>query len=959
MDKSVQPKTVETSGPERREHRTDERRPEGRSGDPRISSLARLQSVGGNRAVQRLLASRPSGGGVAQRMKDEDGSNRKVLVAMYQKIYKKHNLPPIVYLLKPSDRGLKGAYTEAIASAGSLEEALDRIINFVIAKTDLSRRSKDEQTTWRNKMRASGLSAQAEAASYEQQKKKELEALGKGTKKESGDDKAKGTKLKRRFDEMAGDSDFYKKPENLDILLKKLKHETIRQKILAASQGAYEEQTKHARPSIAKKAELNALEDEEPMGMAEMLSAQKHYKKEELGEALKLEKDDDYQVTMSRRGGQEINQLGPYLPGSHRKSVQETLKELLGDDFTTRDLSRAIETRDSKRTKGKHKLNKKKLGKVRALRHLHAVERARGPEVSIATAMEQRMASLGMKHMDDYILSHPLAPPSATTDIRSARDKAKKKKEDGFAYVPADIQKRAFGSLQSLAEGAFKAPPKEDPSIERILQEIARTEEDPDKENANLAKAFELGMMSPPYVWPEDREHEQEARYMTLWDELLGKADGVSSAGDGSKGDPGKDGGGKDASALGSLPILGLPNIAVGDGTAVVGKDASAKAPLPVTGLPNKAAAKTKGGDAQKSDCFINAVMQVMAGPYADYFDTTKHALKVEGKRAVQSKVFETFQIVKGISPHNADAVRSLRERLHGSGLVEQLVGQEDASELMFKLLRLVTDLEGTVITVPGIPPQPHVMGREETLADVAAAQGCSLAELQTLNVLLDTSPIMMKTQATRTIAASENIPVAAGNSAVYTGGKLANRPDAGPGMQEVGIGDFDSFHEFLFYTFGNGAMKTELDADNRLQVVDDGQPKRVSEYLEQHKMIKIPKVMTFYLKRFKETGDGRVKDNKEFDMPQQFTLVEHSEAGKMYKVYDLVGTAEHAGGVSGGHYTADVAHGDKWYHANDEHVTEQDDIDGDALKNGYIYTYVMSAESADARDNFQEQAPE
>ncbi|WP_271754150.1 hypothetical protein [Cohnella sp. JJ-181] len=860
---------------------------------------------------------------------------------MYRGIYEKlgKRLGRLSPFPKPSDGSVKRKIVAAVAAAKDEDDALEHLADD-LRDTYFSSYDNAEKDRWRNNIVDAGKEAKKEAANYEKEKKRDLDSLNEG--KTADPVSEEENKRKRPRVSWEGSAAFFENKENLDLIRKRLADDKFRMAVMSASKSAHGRIVSMSRPTIAKRAKHNALvEEEKPMGMSEMLSAQQNYTQVTTGDALLLEKiDDENKVTMTRKGGQEIGQLGTYLSDTRTKqSVLKTVKKMIGPKLTTKDLSRAVETRDRGRISKQHNLKGKSLRNVRALRHLHAVERDRGPEVSISTAMEQRMASLGYSHITDYIEKHPLAPPKATTDLRSAREQAEKNGNSGMDYVPKDLQERAFGTLDRFATEAFKKPPEDDPSVGLLLRELAKAPDpsavkDGEKKEDNLTKAMTLGMMSPVWSWPDDEKHEQEDNYMRMFNELIGSLDGAS----------GTDGKTDGLTAPTTGGLTGVKTDGALDGKSAV--NAAASRDLPVKGLPNQLRESKVDGMESISDCFINAVMQLMAEPYADYFDVSKHALRQREKRAVQVKVATAMNMIRGVDPQDPEAVGKLRESLVAAHMVEGMTGQEDASELMLGLLRAVTDLSGMLIAIPDRVPIEHaIAGEGETLQDVANRTHSDLGKMQMLNTLLDTTPITSVVQSTITIKKSEPDTDHYADRPVYTGGSRPNNAEKGPGFEVIDLDTFDDFDKYLHHTFGDGAMHSTLGPTDVYHASNDGAPVKVSEYTEQKKTLRLPDVMTFSLKRFKRTKSGVAKNNDDFPMPAQFKLTEHSGGRGKEKTFELTGSVRHTGDTEGGHYTADVSRANKWYHADDSSVTEKEGADDGLARAGYIYTYRKSAE--------------
>lgn len=298
-------------------------------------------------------------------------------------------------------------------------------------------------------------------------------------------------------------------PEQQSALKEKLKAKPIQHQLFEASAKGYQQHREKARSTIADRAKLNSLTEIQPLSTADMASAMISYEHGSMGDSLKFEKGKGYQVTMNRGGGEIIQQLGPYLPGTHGKSVQEILQEILSDtELNTRELAFAIDIRDPKdlekfvKDKG---VSDEFLGKIRALRKLREVEKARGPEVAGATALEHRSAVHGYSHIEEYPARTPLKSSKATTDIREARKRKREEKgtekefPEAFDYIPTDIMELAVGSTNRFLE-KYMANPQPDKEAETLVEAILNADVTKDKPEKDLVDAMEGIMHTPEYA---------------------------------------------------------------------------------------------------------------------------------------------------------------------------------------------------------------------------------------------------------------------------------------------------------------------------------------------------------------------------------------------------------------------------------------------------------------------------
>tara|TARA_Y100000389_G_scaffold204946_1_gene261116 strand:+ start:152 stop:1183 length:1032 start_codon:yes stop_codon:yes gene_type:complete len=109
---------------------------------------------------------------------------------------------------------------------------------------------------------------------------------------------------------------------------------------------------------------------------------------------------------------------------------------------------------------------------------------------------------------------------------------------------------------------------------------------------------------------------------------------------------------------------------------------------------------------------------------------------------------------------------------------------------------------------------------------------------------------------------------------------------------------------------------------------------------LREIKFWKFPDILVIDLKRF----NNNAKKNKiliTFPL-ENFNVSQYCIGyNKDLYVYDLYGICNHSGGVMGGHYTSYIKNANgKWYHFNDTHVTEIDNLDSLISNKAYCFFY-------------------
>lgn len=379
-------------------------------------------------------------------------------------------------------------------------------------------------------------------------------------------------------------------------------------------------------------------------------------------------------------------------------------------------------------------------------------------------------------------------------------------------------------------------------------------------------------------------------------------------------------------------------------------------------GLPNIPRAPGKDKEARKTDCFINAVVQIMAGPYWPLFDPKKHHIQFDRERAIQSAVWGLILKIHKIdttAPSGKD-IQGLRELLLKEGIVERMVLHEDASQVMLMLLQRMMDLQQYTIYLPGeerIPENAIELDRGATLTEIALMHKCSVKDLETWNTLIDPAGFGFAVHTTQTAGLDTAMEMPdkhiKGDEAEYTGGKRT-RQSSGPGIIAVDIVNFNTFHQFLYSTYGGGSVETHLgvkDIQRIVNTTDKGSAMETSHlyiknFSQKSSFTALPRVLTFYLQRFRQDERQMKKDSRKFDMPESMVLVENNTKGKTYKEYTLKAEAIHSGGIGGGHYTANVKQKGQWYGFDDAAVTKRDSVESD-LDTGYIYTYTLVGQYA------------
>ncbi|MBL8972229.1 MAG: DUF4157 domain-containing protein, partial [Myxococcales bacterium] len=302
--------------------------------------------------------------------------------------------------------------------------------------------------------------------------------------------------------------------------------------------------------------------------------------------------------------------------------------------------------------------------------------------------------------------------------------------------------------------------------------------------------------------------------------------------------------------------------------------------PAPLGTLPNR-----------RFDCFLNAIVQLVAGPYAAYLDPGRNA--AAGNKAVQAAVWEVARRLQdgGQEAVTRGDIRALRSALVQAKLVLTEGEQEDAAELLRKLLEQV------------LPADASVGLRVE-----------------------------------RTLEASEDQKTAApADAPVYVDNKRSHAMASN--MIEVDLARYHSLHAFLYEQFGAG-VTIEYDAKNRPTASVGGQAHLVAKTRERRAFTRLPPLLSFNLKRFRERFEGGYQRiDRRFAVPETLHLRDESGPNKSYVEYTLTGVVVQTGSLAGGHYYSHVKHGDEWRRHDDHRPAEKDRVKED-IDTGYVYTF-------------------
>lgn len=151
---------------------------------------------------------------------------------------------------------------------------------------------------------------------------------------------------------------------------------------------------------------------------------------------------------------------------------------------------------------------------------------------------------------------------------------------------------------------------------------------------------------------------------------------------------------------------------------------------------------------------------------------------------------------------------------------------------------------------------------------------------------------------------------------------------------------------EEIKITDENKESKTEIKEEKKSKTIEKKKGKKTKENIEKIKIYRNaskqfsfyqhPPVITFHLKRFKQTKNGFTKDNTRVYFPIHLNLEPFTHpSSKSIKdcEYELYGIVEHGGGLESGHYTAYIKSliiekdgnrkRDQWYYISDNSVNK------------------------------------
>ncbi|OGB25286.1 MAG: hypothetical protein A3I66_04290 [Burkholderiales bacterium RIFCSPLOWO2_02_FULL_57_36] len=302
------------------------------------------------------------------------------------------------------------------------------------------------------------------------------------------------------------------------------------------------------------------------------------------------------------------------------------------------------------------------------------------------------------------------------------------------------------------------------------------------------------------------------------------------------------------------------------------------------------------------TDCFMNVALQMMNGPLRDVFDPVKM-----NPKSPKFSFFETlWKMLRALRAEGSKAlphkhVAAIRKVLKAENLLSSEVGQEDASELLLKLLDLA--LQGA---------QKIGISRERSFE--ASASTAYVGEV------------------TR-------------DPAEYDPSGTNVAPEAPANAIPVDIRDYDTLEQFIGTRFGKGTY-IDYGKGNEPKILQGEQMLTVSRVKEVLKFTQLPSLLTFVLNRSMQNEEGRRRRlDKAFFMPDMFALTNPQDPSSVLR-YRLNGVIVQSGTLEEGHYYGWMRSGDQWLKANDAKVTEHVSPGADQDR-GYVYTYEQVSDKA------------
>lgn len=383
---------------------------------------------------------------------------------------------------------------------------------------------------------------------------------------------------------------------------------------------------------------------------------------------------------------------------------------------------------------------------------------------------------------------------------------------------------------------------------------------------------------------------------------------------------------------------------------------ALSKNPVPsdqIKGLPNRA--RNTGLGPGVVDCFINAILQLIAGAYTSLFDPAANPRANADATEIQKAVHALIRKINNLDPTPVadDDIIKLRQLLLKNKGVHSLFTQEDGGELMLFLLGLMTDVSGEELDLPQTDASARV---KTTPGAFAQIHNSSIEDLVRKNPVLHERQISTRHREyleKKDLANPSVIPDELATRDFHHT-KWEEETEPAGNVIVIDIGRIYEFDEFLFQRYGKGweveSFSAGEPAKQSLHVGKKPADIGFSKRLKRHRFTNLPPTLTFLVKRFTSDGATLKKNSRDYSLPEELILVEQPTGDKkVYKHYELKAIVVHTGkSMDQGHYYTHRREGEEgkdWVKADDRKVWKEISPGAD-LKKGYLYTYELKKTS-------------
>ena len=334
-----------------------------------------------------------------------------------------------------------------------------------------------------------------------------------------------------------------------------------------------------------------------------------------------------------------------------------------------------------------------------------------------------------------------------------------------------------------------------------------------------------------------------------------------------------------------------------------------------------------RGGVNHNQDCFLLAVLQLVASAYRDQIDPAPDPDHVY-REQLRLAVLDALPLLdSGGPPLDADRVSLLRTFMRQTGVVDTLDRQEDAGETFRRLMVLLRP------QVPDGTLTGDMISRRTERTILESRTAAEAADAEPPDDLIDYGP--HGRHQSDSVDDAIYVPVAESTGLIEYLGRIC-----GPGVTERFDPEARGAHEWA-----------EL----------DGQAVSMTAVRVQQHFRRLPPVLTVVVQRWQAGAgaDGQFQvgvDRRPFRMPEQLSMPVFDGDWPLIKSYRLQAVVYHRGaGPDSGHYWAHRRSGPRWLRADDSRVTADRQsarpdgpVEGELahdVDHGYLYTYVLEGE--------------